>query len=119
MQVNTYKNRIINEVITPMKEYMKECGHESGYNIFHILKCKSILLGYLKRLNKIINVSDEKIMKVVEWVVLSLNQLNEKTEYAIIETDARESIYEIIQSAAIEAGLKNYDEDITVEWREW
>ena len=43
MEVNTYKNRIINEVITPMKEYMKECGRESGYNIFHILKCKSIL----------------------------------------------------------------------------
>lgn len=73
----------------------------------------------LKKLNKIINISDEQIMKVVEWVVLSLNKLNEKTEYAIIETDARESIYEIIQSAAIEAGLKNYDEDITVEWREW
>ena len=43
MEVNAYKNRIINEVITPMKEYMKECGRESGYNIFHIIHKDSIL----------------------------------------------------------------------------
>ena len=119
MEVNIYKNKIVNEVIKPMKEYMKECGRESGYNSFHVLKCKNILFSYLRKLNKIINVSDEQIMKAVEWVVLSLNKLNEKTEYAIIETDARESIYEIIQSAAIEKGLKNCNEDITAELREW
>ena len=44
------KNRIINKYITRMKDYIKECGRESGYNIFHILKCKSILFSYLKKL---------------------------------------------------------------------
>ena len=119
MNVKEYKSRIKNEVVIPMKEYKKECGRECGYNIFHILKCKNILITYLKNMNKVLNSSDEKILSVAEWVVLSLNKLNEKTDYTLIETDARESICEIIENVAVEAGLTNYDEDFTAEWREW
>ena len=65
------------------------------------------------------DVSDREIMSVVESVVITLNILNERTEYCLIETDARESICGIIQSGAIDCGLQDYDGDITEEWREW
>jgi hypothetical protein len=55
----------------------------------------------------------------VKKVVLSLNRLNEKTEYSLIETDARESIWEIIQNSAVARGLKDVPDDVTEEWREW
>ena len=63
--------------------------------------------------------SDEEIMNQVKELVLALNDLNEKTDYSLIETDAREAIWEIIQTSAIDCGLKEYGDDITEEWREW
>lgn len=119
MDVKKYKLKIKNEVVAPLKEYLKECGKDAGYNIFHVLKCKNLLARYLNALNKISPILDESILKEVKKVVLALNALNEKTQYCLIETDARESIWEVIQNSAVERGLKNAEEDITEEWREW
>ena len=58
-------------------------------------------------------------MEQVKNLVLALNRLNEKTDYSLIETDARECIWEIIQSSAVECGLREASEDVTEEWREW
>lgn len=55
----------------------------------------------------------------MEKVVVSLNRLNKKTDYALIETDAREEIWSIIQDLAVESGLSETDGDVTEEWREW
>jgi hypothetical protein len=119
MDFKIYKTKIKDEVIVPLTEYMQEYKNESGYNIFHIIACKIILVRYLKKLKGIKIVSNENIMKAVKWVVISLNKLNEKTEYCLIETDARESIWDIVQNSAIDCGLKDFDADITEEWREW
>jgi len=37
----------------------------------------------------------------------------------LLETEERESIWEIIQNSAVECGLTNPEDDITEEWREW
>ena len=84
MDVKKYKLKIKNEVVAPLKEYLKECGKDAGYNIFHVLKCKNLLTRYLNALNKISPLLDESILKEVKKVVLALNALNEKTQYCLI-----------------------------------
>ena len=117
--LDKYKQRIKNEIIQPLKRQMKDCGGSCGYDFFAVWECKVILTRYIKRLNKLEKTSDKEILKVVKCVILSLNRLNKKTHDCLIDTDIRESLYEIIQSSAIECGLQNYDGDITEEWREW
>ena len=77
----------------------------------------SIISDYLSQMDK----TDNKVsaMKIVEQTVLSLNDLNEKCEYEIIETDQREDIAEIIILAGSLKGFNSREEDITEEWREW
>ena len=58
------------------------------------------------------------ILKRTKELVLKLNVLNEKCEYAIIETEQREDICELI-SMVINSTGHNLNEDITHEWREW
>lgn len=58
-------------------------------------------------------------MEHVKKVVLALNKLNDKTDCCLIETDAREEIWQIIQDSAVECGVSPTIEDVTEEWREW
>lgn len=61
----------------------------------------------------------EKIMKLVEEIVVSFNQLNEENDY-FIETMEREELFEFIDKVARLAGLEVEEgQDITEEWREW
>ena len=102
-----------------MVEFMKEYP-DCGYAQKHINKCAKILKKYEKGLLALKNKADDsKIMKYVENVVNALNELNNKTEGCLIETDQREDLFVFIQEKAINAGLTNMDEDITEEWREW
>lgn len=117
--VKEYTERIRDDVVIPMKEYKKECGRECGYSFFDILTCKRALMRFVKRLSCLKEKSDEAILGEVEKVVVSLNRLNKKTNYSLIETDAREEIWSIIQDLAVESGLSETDGDVTEEWREW
>ncbi|WP_167356145.1 hypothetical protein [Chryseobacterium jejuense] len=58
-------------------------------------------------------------MEIVKSTVLKLNNLNEKCDYSLIETNEREQIAEIIILAGYEMGYNASDEDGTEEWREW
>lgn len=98
---------------------MKELGISCGYDFFAVWECEVILTKYIRRLKKVQKTSDQEILKVVKWIVIALNRLNKKTKGFMIDTDIRESIYEIIQSSAIDCGFQNCNEDITEEWREW
>lgn len=61
----------------------------------------------------------EQIMKAVEEVVVSFNEMNVTNNY-FIETMEREELADFIDKAARLAGLDiGEDEDITEEWREW
>ncbi len=121
MELSFYQKKMHDEIVEPMLEYRREVGKDSGYGLFQILQCRNILRDYLKRLNRLRNQSEGAVLCEVKRTVLRLNKLNDKTEGCLIETDARESIWELIQTAAIDCGLKLSDEeeDITSEWREW
>jgi hypothetical protein len=82
--------------------------------------CDKIIDKYLNELLLIQgNPDQEKIMKFVEEIVISFNQLNEENDY-FIETMEREELAEFIDKVAQLAGLEVEEgQDITEEWREW
>jgi hypothetical protein len=57
-------------------------------------------------------------MAATERAVPALNELNDRCDGCLIETDQREQLCDILIAAAKNAGLDS-DEDITQAWREW
>ena len=119
MDIAKYKAKLSNNVIAPIIEYMEELGKNCEYSKKDVQKCEDILAEYLESLAALPFPTDNDIMKCVKKAVLALNKLNEKTDYALIETVERENIWELIQTSAVECGLQNPAEDITEEWRDW
>ena len=106
-----------------MFSYMKASadpgfGYACGYTLKHIDRCAAITRDFLETLSALPKGQTAKIIAEVKRVVLKLNKLNESCGGALIETDQREELCQLIQTAANKAGLKA-DEDITAEWREW
>ncbi len=118
MKTELYIKQVKENVVAAMLDYMSE-DEDCGYSKKDVKKCERLLLKYLKKLCSLKNPTDEVIMEQVKSVVLALNKLNEKTDYCLIETDAREDIYQIIQDSAVECGVSPTIEDVTEEWREW
>lgn len=88
------------------------------YTLKHIDRCAAITRDFLERLSDVPRTDKEKIVAEVKHVVMKLNKLNASCDGALIETDQREDLCQLIQTAAINAGLKS-DEDVTAPWREW
>lgn len=118
MDVQNYKNQLQETVICSMLGYVEEV-EDCGFAKKDIEKCESLILKYLLALEQIKTPTNKEIMKHVKSLVLALNKLNEKTDYCLLETEERESIWEIIQNSAVKCGLVDPDDDITEEWREW
>lgn len=92
-------------------------GFEAGYTQDDIDRCAAIIDHFLIILSKTRGDGDA-IMEAVKEAVLELNTLNDNCDGNLIETDQRETLCELIITAAQDAGLDT-DEDITEEWREW
>lgn len=118
MNLNAYKDKVIEIVIEPMISFMEDWD-DCDYTTDDVEACKFLIFTYLDALAAMSEPSDEAIMEQVKTLVLALNDLNEKADYSLIETEAREAIWEVIQTSAVECGLKEYGDDITEEWREW
>lgn len=118
MDLQKYKSQTTESVVRPMIEFIEEWD-EAEYTKEDVQKCENLLHHYLDNLGAMTNPTNDAIMEQVKAVVLELNELNEATDYALIETDAREAIWEIIQTSAVDCGLQNVSEDITEEWRDW
>ena len=118
MEPEFYKKRVKENVVSELLDYMAE-DEDCGYKKRDVKKCEHILFKYLASLGRLSAPSEQRIMEQVEKVVLALNKLNEKTDYCLIETDAREEIWQIIQDSAVDCGLSPSVEDVTEEWREW
>lgn len=98
----------------------KKTMNDVGYTQKHIDKCEKILNDYIDSLISLEEPkSDKEILKCVKKVVEQLNKLNEKCEFALIETDQREELVPFIQKAAEIAGIASGDDDVTGEWRDW
>ena len=119
MDIDKYKTMLSEDVIGLMLRFMEECGEGADFTREDVAKCEAILIHYLESLVALSNPTDEAIMDCVQEAVLALNQLSEDTDYAMIETEERESICTLIQASAVECGLQDPADDITEEWREW
>ena len=113
-----YRDQLQKTVITPMMEYLQGCK-TCGYSEQDVAKCQELILAYLDALEGIHAPANREIMEQVRVLVLALNELNEKTDFCLLETDEREAICEIIQSSAVACGLTDAEDDVTEEWREW
>ena len=118
MDIKQFKAKTTETIITPMIEFIEEYDAE-GYTKDDVLKCESLIHRYLDALESMANPTDDDIMEQVKLLVLALNELNESTDYSLIETEAREALWEVIQTSAVACGLKNASEDVTEEWRDW
>lgn len=98
-----------------MLSYMEEA--KPSYSKKDVEKCSAILKEYLKEMKG--TTSKDQGMQAVKYTVLKINDLNNKCDDELIETEERERIAEIIILAGKEKGYNTVDEDITEEWREW
>lgn len=98
-----------------MENFMNES--DPSYTQSDIDKCIRLLSECVIKVAK--SKSEAKVMENVKATVLKLNDLNEKSNFSLIETNEREKIVDIIMAAVSEAGYNSIDEDITEEWREW
>ena len=118
MKTELYKKQVKENVVTAMLDYMSE-DEDCGYSKKDVQKCERLLSEYLDKLGSLTDPTEKLIMEHVKRVVLALNKLNDKTDCCLIETDAREEIWQIIQDSAVECGVSPTIEDVTEEWREW
>lgn len=118
MNLKEYKEKVMETVVEPMLSFMEEWD-DCDYTADDVQHCKELMEHYLDTLAAMVAPADDTIMEQVKNLVLALNELNEEAGYSLIETEAREAIWEVIQTSAVECGLQEYTEDITEEWREW
>lgn len=118
MNLNEYKEKVIETVVEPMISFMEDWD-DCDYTAGDVESCKTLIYNYLEALAAMTAPSDDAIMEQVKTLVLALNDLNEQAGCSLIETEAREAIWEVIQTSAVDCGLKEYGDDITEEWREW
>ena len=90
---------------------------ETEYTEKDVEACMTLLNNFLDEISE--SDSKKQGMLCVKKVVLALNDLNEKCEYELIETDQREQIAEIIILGGYVRGYNARREDITEDWREW
>lgn len=110
-------NPEIKAIIERLKSSMVNYMPHASYTQSDVEICLQIMLNFLEEMDQ--SASKEAGIKIVEKTVMSLNELNEKLNHELIETDQREDIAEIIIFAGHLKGYNGRDEDITEEWREW
>lgn len=118
MDVGLYKEKTTEIVVNPMIEFLEEWGGEE-YTKEDVSKCEQLVHTYLEALGAMSAPTNDAIMEEVKTLVLALNDLNEETDYCLIETEAREALWEVIQTSAVACGLQNAPADITEAWRDW
>lgn len=118
MDISRYKKKVKKMVVQPMLQFIDE-WEDSGYTKDDVNACEELMYHYIDALGAMSHPENLEIMEQVKELVLALNELNEATDYELIETDMREAIWEIIQTSAIDCGLKNAPDDVTEEWRDW
>ena len=83
MNLNEYLDRVTEDVVNPILEYMAMCAEDDGefedFSTENVDECAKLLTEYLTALAELGTPSDEEIMSLVENVVLGLNELNEQT----------------------------------------
>ena len=93
-------------------------GYTCGYRLKDIDRCAKIIDAFHNELSAKPKPAPDRVSEVVKQVVVKLNMLNAACGGALIETDQREKLCQLINVVARNAGSK-VTEDITEPWREW
>lgn len=102
-------------ILEGMRDFVADMD-EPYYPLEKVDECGRVIDDFLAAVAK---AGDEQaILAEVKKTVLALNALNDECDGALIETDQREELCELILNAANKAGLATGD-DITEQWREW
>lgn len=97
-------------------EELEEGGEEAEYTTEHVERCGRLVDSLLAALSK---AADEAAARdCVKMAVEDLNDLNEQAGEQMIETDQREQLCHIIDSAWERRGFGAAD-DIAGPWRRW
>ena len=124
-EVLSLKENLLESMVSFMQgedEDGEGSGFEAGYTQDDIDRCAAILDHYLLSLSRVRGKGEDRneaIMEAVKDTVLELNTLNDNCDGKLIETDQRETLCELLITAAQDAGLESEVDDITEEWREW
>jgi hypothetical protein len=102
-------------ILEGMRDYVADMD-EPYYPLAKVDECGRIIDDFLAAVGKARD--GQAIMAEVKTTVLALNALNDECDGALIETDQREQLCELILEAANAAGLAT-DDDVTEQWREW
>lgn len=120
--MNTEIQRIRERALDGMRSYMDAVlkdNNDPGYTEADIHKCAAIIDSCTQRISSCKNGDKQAVMSAVKDTVLALNALNLEAGEALIETDQREDLAELIIKAAATVGVGNGKDDLTEEWREW
>ncbi|CAN5853161.1 hypothetical protein BH11MYX3_BH11MYX3_04480 [soil metagenome] len=103
------------ELIRWMREYMQDT--EVAYDENDIARCDALLAKFLEEISAAPDRTSG--LQLVKQTVLALNELNDRCDGELIETDQREDICALLARAGHLRGFNDADEDTTEEWREW
>lgn len=119
IEININKNKSIKEICKSLKkgmiDYLKYADNE--YSKEDVEKCMSLIENFVGEISKSKSKSDG--LKLIDEVVIQLNELNNKCGGRLIETGQREDICEIIIRAGFDKGYNLKNEDTTEKLRDW
>lgn len=108
-------NALKDSILDSMRGFVADMD-EPYYPLEKVDECGRIIDDFLAAMARARG--EAAILAEVEKTVLALNTLNDECDGALIETDQREELCELIEDAANAAGLET-NGDITERWREW
>lgn len=108
-------NALKDSILEGMRDFVADMD-EPYYPLAKVDECGRIIDDFLAAVGKARD--SQAIMAQVKTTVLALNVLNDECDGALIETDQREQLCELILDAANAAGLAT-DDDVTEQWRNW
>lgn len=110
------KTNDIDVIIQSITAYQKLAASYSKKMKKLIDKLSRELNAFESNLKKVKTEADYLIL--VKKLVLSINKINEQSDFGLIETVEREDLYSYIESVSTKLGFA-FDYDITEEYREW
>lgn len=112
------------ELLECMLDYLdfdefSDLNEKDEYTTVDVDNVDKLIDHFMSKLQKIQNPTEELVMENVKTFVLSLNNLNEKSEDFLIGNEERELLCALIFIVVKNTGIQVADTDFTEQWRTW